>query len=311
MAQKAGTPPLATLADDNGTPVTVTGGALATSATLSGPVDTELPAAALIPAGGASNISAPQVNAMMMALSGTNVFPVPIINPSADGNPTAGGLATTAQMLLFNGTDWDRVRGDSANGLLVNTELPAATALGDGDGNPTAPKVGSCIMGIASGSWYRVGAANNASDAVTGGIALNTISTAYEWDGANLNRRRSTQGASVLASASRTTTQTQADQTNYNWAGLILTVDVTAIGTGSITPKLQGKNANGVYYDVWVAAAAITANGTKVYQLYPGATGVGAMTEAVALVLPAQYRVVITANNANAVTYSVATSLNV
>lgn len=113
----------------------------------------------------------------------------------------------------------------------------------------------------------------------------------------------------VLASGARTTTQTQADQTNVNYKGIHLIVDMTVVGTGSITPALQGKDANGIYYPIWTAAVAITTNITSKYALYPGATGVGAQTEAVAIVLPLTWRIVITANNANTATYSVAACL--
>ena len=114
---------------------------------------------------------------------------------------------------------------------------------------------------------------------------------------------------SVLASGARTTTQTSADRVNYDGTGLLLVVDVTSAGTGSITPKIQGKDANGVYYDLWTAAAAITTNGTKVYAIHPGAATAGNLTETIQQLLPRVFRTVITANNANPVTYSVAYSL--
>lgn len=106
----------------------------------------------------------------------------------------------------------------------------------------------------------------------------------------------------VLASAARTTTQTVADRTNNGYLGVHVTVDVTSAGTGSITPKLQGKDANGIYYDVLVGAA-ITSTGTTVLKVYPGASPVanGVAND----YLPAVWRVVVTANNANTMTYSV------
>lgn len=113
-------------------------------------------------------------------------------------------------------------------------------------------------------------------------------------------------GRSLLASAARTTTQTIADTPNLGHGGLHLIVDVTSAGTGSITPKIQGKDANGVYYDLLVGSA-ITTNGTNVLKLYPGITAVP--NGAAADVLPPVWRVVVTANNANSVTYSVGANL--
>ncbi len=111
---------------------------------------------------------------------------------------------------------------------------------------------------------------------------------------------------SILASSARTTTQTQADQTNLVSHGLHLIVDVTSAGTGSITPKIQGKDANGIYYDILVGSA-ITSTGTNVLKIYPGLVPV---TNGVANdVLPLTWRSVITANNANSMTYSVAAQI--
>lgn len=66
--------------------------------------------------------------------------------------------------MVFDGATWDRMPGTSVDGLLVNlganndvdTELPAAAALGDTDANPTAPMVGSCLMVWNSATWSRL-----------------------------------------------------------------------------------------------------------------------------------------------------------
>lgn len=105
--------------------------------------------------------------------------------------------------------------------------------------------------------------------------------------------------ATVLASGARTTTQTSDDYSGG--IGLHLVVNVTSAGTGSITPKIQGKGNLGTYYDVLVGSA-ITTDGANVLKIYPGIAPVanGAASD----VLPPVWRVVITANNANSVTYS-------
>lgn len=97
-------------------------------------------------------------------------------------NPTVPGVGAFAEM--YNGTTWDRVRGDTTNGLLVNlganndvtvtsgnitadTELPAAAALADNAANPTAPAVG------AFGMWWDGVTWDRASGDATNGLLVN------------------------------------------------------------------------------------------------------------------------------------------
>lgn len=111
----------------------------------------------------------------------------------------------------------------------------------------------------------------------------------------------------LLASAARTTTQTGSDQENDTQAkGIVLVLDVTSAGTGSITLSIQGRTPNGVYYTL-LTGAAVTTNSTNVYRVFPGAT---AAANAVANdCLPPVWRAVVTANNANSMTYSLSAIL--
>lgn len=105
---------------------------------------------------------------------------------SADNTvaPTAPSVYTFG--LVFDGTDWDRMRGTSADGVLVNlganndvtisgtvdTELPAAAALADAEANPTVPGVGAFLNGFNGTTWDRVRTANTGRlqvDVITGG----------------------------------------------------------------------------------------------------------------------------------------------
>ena len=104
-----------------------------------------------------------------------------------------------------------------------------------------------------------------------------------------------------------TTTQTGADQTNYNGRGVIVVLDMTNVGTGSVTIAIQGKDSvSGKYYTL-LTGAAVATNSTNVYTVYPGVT-VAANVSASAP-LPRTWRVVVTANNANATTYTVGASV--
>jgi hypothetical protein len=110
-----------------------------------------------------------------------------------------------------------------------------------------------------------------------------------------------------LTSAARTTTQTLTpDAVNYNARGLHVVLDVTSAGTGSITLTIQGKDANGIYYTL-LAGAAVTTNSTNVYRVGPGLT---AAANAVANdFVPLTFRLLLTANNANSMTYSASYAL--
>lgn len=113
----------------------------------------------------------------------------------------------------------------------------------------------------------------------------------------------------ILASAARTTTQTGTDQTNNGYRGIkvILDATVNAGGAGSITLTIQGKDSvSGKYYTLLAGAAVVTVT-TNVYTVYPGLTAATNVTAND--VLPDTFRILVTANNANPVTYSVGQSL--
>jgi hypothetical protein len=107
----------------------------------------------------------------------------------------------------------------------------------------------------------------------------------------------------VLASAARTTTQTQADQTNLSGKGITIVVDVTTAGTGSITMTINVKDSVSGKYITLLSGAAITTNSTTRYRVYPGLTA--AANSVASDVLGRTWRIVITHNNANTITYSV------
>ena len=109
-----------------------------------------------------------------------------------------------------------------------------------------------------------------------------------------------------LVSAARTTTQTGSDHKNLVYRGLHLVVDLTAFSSGSLTPKVQGKDGNGIYYDLLVGPA-IAATGTTVLKVYPGLTP---SANAIANdFLPSVFRIILTVGDATSITYSVSYNL--
>lgn len=204
---------------------------------------------------------------------------------------------------------------DSGNpvkvGGVYNSSLPTITTGQRGDiqvdrnGNVRSRMVGTAYAGadgiVASNAFAGV-VGRDVDDTpralVVGPLAFN---------GTTSDRVRNNTDITVLASAARTATLNSGDLTNYNGRGLHVVVDVTNAGTGSITITIQGKDAlSGQYYTL-LTGAAVTTVSTNVYKVYPGLT---AAANAVASdILPRTYRILMTHNNANSITYSVGASI--
>lgn len=166
----------------------------------------------------------------------------------------------------------------------------------DGSSNDSTP-ANFNLSQISAGAVQMGG-----TDAVT---AANVLLVAHAlYNGTTVDQQRGNlDNIVVLASAARTTTQTQADQTNYNHRGIVAVLDMTTVGSGSVTLEIDGKDpVSGKYYALLTGAAVIT-NSTNIYRVYPGLT---AATNATANdVLPRTWRIKVTANNSNSCTYSV------
>lgn len=111
----------------------------------------------------------------------------------------------------------------------------------------------------------------------------------------------------ILLSAARTTTQTTGDIDTGGSQFLNVVLDMTVVGTGSVTLTINGKDpASGKYYLILAGAAVIT-NSTNRYKVGPAVT---ASANAIAQdYLPDTIQLVVTANNANTATYSVGYSV--
>lgn len=111
----------------------------------------------------------------------------------------------------------------------------------------------------------------------------------------------------ILASASRTTSQTPAEFPTGDRRFIHVVLDMTVVGTGSVTLTIQGKDdVSGKFYTILAGAAVIT-NSTNVYKVGPGLPATANVSAND--VLPAIIRIIVTANNANSATYSVGCSL--
>jgi hypothetical protein len=197
---------------------------------------------------------------------------------------------------------------DSGNPVKVggkyNATPPALTDGNRGDlqlGSRGSARVELFIAGSASS----VGAFTAGGDAASNSFnSLAIMSSGRVYNGSTWDRQRNNEEATLLASAARTTTQTGADITNYQGnSGLIVVLDVTSAGTGSITLSIEGKDsASGKYYTI-LSGSAVTTNSTNRYRVGP--TLAAAANSVAQDYLPRVFRIVVTANNANSITYSV------
>ena len=218
-----------------------------------------------------------------------STLPVSISSSSLQkmtADAVAGSNVPEQGIGLWNGATVDRLRSTGVGATGINVGIPLGStyifngANFDALASPYSSGVSNATNGFAGFSPY--GFNNSTFDAWRNNLDV---------------------GAIITASAV-TTTQTSSNQFNLNGKGCIITLNVTNAGTGNITLHIQGLDSGGSsFYDVLVGAA-VGANGLTVYQLYPGMVAVA--NSVANAMLPRTWRVQVVANNANAITYTVA-----
>lgn len=216
----------------------------------------------------------------------------------AQGEVADGSSATGVSSLIIGGTDTGGLARTAANILLSTT--PTSTS-------SYGISTYSSLAGLSSANVVRP--LVTASGFTPGGSAAQTItvvpcravtSSTYEQEYNNLN-------VTLLSSSARTTTQTSADQTNFNHTKLVVVLDVTAGTTPALTVTINGKDAgSGKYYNLLTGASVSTVS-TNIYTIAIGMTPVANTT--VSALLPRLFQIVVTAGNGNSITYSVGYSL--
>lgn len=211
-----------------------------------------------------------------------------------------GATAAGTAPVILGGVD------TTGNARSAPCNLSSATPLSTAN---YGVSVNATMFGLSSANTLRAvvtangftGGGNGANTLMVANAAASTATaSAFEQMFNNLN-------VSILASAARTTTQTSADQTNFNHCGIHIWLNVTSAGTGSVTLALNGKDSvSGVYYPI-LTGAAVTTNSFTRYTIFPASTA--AANSVVNDFLPRLFQIVVTANNANSVTYSVGYSL--
>lgn len=123
-----------------------------------------------------------------------------------------------------------------------------------------------------------------------------------------MSDRPSGNGYTVLASAARTATVSSSAVVGEEHRGAHIVITATAsAATPSVVPTVEGYNSVTDSWYVLLTGAAITGTGTTVLKVYPGITP--SANVAVSDVLPARWRVTMTAADSDSLTYSVVANL--
>lgn len=135
-----------------------------------------------------------------------------------------------------------------------------------------------------------------------------SVSFPYIYNGNSFDRHRSNVGAIlVFGSATRTSTATSSDLTNYNHRGIYILLNVTsASGTGGLQIRVMAKNSNSVVYtQINTLPTAITAAGSYVVQVYPSIDNVNSnITQTISQTIPRTFRLDVVHGDASNYTYS-------
>lgn len=117
------------------------------------------------------------LSSVALAVSADTELPAAALLADNTATPTAPAVGAFG--MVYDGSTWDMLRGTAADGMLVNlgtnndvdTELPAAAALGDNTANPTAPAVGAFGHVWDGSTWDRT--PGTAADGVTVNLGTN------------------------------------------------------------------------------------------------------------------------------------------
>jgi hypothetical protein len=236
----------------------------------------------------------PVSDAAPLPVTNANLLAAAALADAAAANPTTSTVG--AVPLLMNATTVDRQRAVVAGLNSTGTGIAAAGMVGQFDDASTT---------AVTENQFAIARISSRRAQLVEGVASGTpVLVDYSKKG---DTTLATQSATLLASASRTTTQTSSDLSTKGWRGLHVILDVTDVAASpSVTVTINGKDpASGKYYLLLSGAAVVTAV-TNVYKVAPGITATANVSASD--VLPATIQVVVTANNANAGTYSLGMS---
>jgi hypothetical protein len=227
----------------------------------------------------------------------------------------ANGSAVTENPVLIAGQSAGNIKllGLDVNGGVTQGQ---PNALGTQSwGVQGAAANGAAVAGnpVLMGGWDGANAhiftvAGGQSDNVSGNSVLQTNLIVF--NGSTYDRVYNNRDVILLASAARTTTQTSADITTFNCIALAVYLNITVNAAGSITLSVNEKDpASGVYNPILTGLALAAVTGMTVYRIDPRTPAVANSIAQIAM--PRIFQIVVTANLAANVTYSVGYTLKV
>lgn len=233
-------------------------------------------------------------NVIIYGPDGNALAPSAAAEADAVANPTLSKLGT--YLHGFNGTTWDRLRTQFADGSNPAGVLAVALELVDSSG------------------FYRQYNAATVGDGAGGRDSASVAPALY--NGASWDQQRANQESTLLASAARTSATSSADQTNYNGRGVLILLNVTGnAGVGkTLSLQVDVKDPISGAYLVYIASAVLVTNATGVVDSihYPGqldadlnSPGAGLTSNRKAAAIPRTWRVTVTPSDATSWTYSV------
>jgi len=147
-------------------------------------IDTELEAAVVL-SDAMGNLTVPRIGAAVLGWDGGNFKRIATFDDSDDHGLTNLQLAVASTMRVFDGSTWDRARGDSTNGLLVNlgtnndvVDTAAETSLAVMDDWDNAASDGASVSGDVAhdigdaGEPVKIGFKAFSPDGTTPGTAV-------------------------------------------------------------------------------------------------------------------------------------------
>jgi hypothetical protein len=139
------------------------------------------------------------------------------------------------------------------------------------------------------------------------GVSLSNLAGAgsFAHNGSTGDMVRNNVDATLLASAGRTTTQGPTQLTTYNLGAIIFVLDMTTVGTGSVTLTINEVDPASGKSILLLSGAAVVTNSTNVYIIDPMLTAAANSIAKNRITRTLSWTV--TANNANSATYSLGT----
>jgi hypothetical protein len=237
----------------------------------------------LIPANGTDGLSVKLTNASVPVGDGTNV--VTIDTDPADSEPNSGNaLHVEGRTYLYNGSTWDRARGNISNGMLVDvSRVQGQVQVGDGTNAVSVDTAGTDaetnavnqlhtqarLYGFNGTTWDRIRStaltfkANQYTSAQTGTALWTPASTkAVVITSLQIQSGGTTAGTCILwFGASGDTTYTRGTDaavfdgefapTATNKPGVIMTLPTPIRGTADYVLRVTTTNAQTVTFTVW------------------------------------------------------------